>query len=53
MLLQISYARGMITLAERNRVYKIMHTLMLPFWHPVCSPELFHKVCTCTSLCCW
>jgi 3-dehydroquinate synthase len=40
---QISFARGMLTLDERNRVFRLMRSLQLPFWHPVCSPELFYK----------
>lgn len=45
-LLQIAYGRGMITLEQRNQVYQVMHSLKLPFWHPVCNPDLFYKVCT-------
>lgn len=40
---QLSYARGMISLEQRNRVFKVMHSLQLPFWHQACSSELFYK----------
>lgn len=40
----MSYARGLITLEERNRVLGVMQRLRLPLWHPVCSPDLFMKV---------
>ena len=29
---------------ERNRVFRVMKRLQLPFWHPVCCTQLFYKV---------
>lgn len=43
--LQLAYNRGLISLDERNRVYRVMKRLQLPFWHPVCCTALFYKVC--------
>ncbi len=43
-MLQMSYARGLISFEERARVLGIMRRLRLPLWHPACSPELFMKV---------
>ena len=58
-LVQISYARQLITLEQRNRVINIMNRFRLPLWHVVCHPSLFWKVCS-TALeftekatCCW
>ena len=44
--MQVAYARGMISLEQRNRVYKVMHSMQLPFWHFTCNSELFYKVRT-------
>ena len=59
LLVQISYARQLITLEQRNRVINIMNRFRLPLWHVVCHPSLFWKVCS-TALeftekatCCW
>lgn len=41
---QMSYARGLITLEQRNRVLNIMKRFRLPLWHVVCHPSLFWKV---------
>lgn len=43
---QISYARQLITLEQRNRVINIMIRFRLPLWHVVCHPSLFWKVCS-------
>ena len=42
--LQISYARQLITLEERNRVLGMMKRFRLPLWHSVCHTSLFWKV---------
>ena len=34
---QIAYQRGMITAAERDRTYAVMHRLGLALWHDVCN----------------
>ena len=44
--MQISYARQLITLDQRNRVLNVMNRFRLPLWHVVCHPSLFWKVCT-------
>lgn len=41
---QISYARQLITLEQRSRVFNIMQRFRLPMWHTVCHPSLFLKV---------
>ena len=33
----MAYQRGMLTLAERERVFKVMGHLGLPLWHEVCD----------------
>ncbi|KAK9832663.1 hypothetical protein WJX81_008668 [Elliptochloris bilobata] len=40
---QLAYDRGLVSLEERNRVYRVMKRLQLPFWHPVCCTQLFCK----------
>lgn len=35
---------------ERNRVFRVMKRLQLPFWHPVCCTQLFYKVSPCPAL---
>lgn len=42
--MQLAYNRGLVSLEERNRVYRVMKALQLPFWHPVCCTKLFYKV---------
>ena len=42
--MQISYARQLITLEQRNQVLNIMKRFRLPMWHAVCHPSLFIKV---------
>ena len=42
---QMSYARQLITLEQRNQVLNIMKRFRLPMWHAVCHPSLFIKVC--------
>ena len=44
LMVQISYARQLITLEQRNRVINIMNRFRLPLWHVVCHPSLFWKV---------
>ncbi|CAL5223885.1 g6478 [Coccomyxa viridis] len=46
---QISYARQLITLEQRNRVINIMIRFRLPLWHVVCHPSLFWKGLTDTT----
>ena len=42
--LQLAYARGYLSLSQRDRVFGVMRGLRLPFWHQVCCTELFIKV---------
>ena len=42
---QMSYARQLITLEQRDQVLNIMQRFRLPMWHAVCHPSLFIKVC--------
>ena len=44
MCAQIAYNRGLVSMEERNRVFRVMKRLQLPFWHPVCCTQLFYKV---------
>ena len=41
---QIAYNRGLVSMEERNRVFRVMKRLQLPFWHPVCCTQLLCKV---------
>lgn len=47
-VLQIAYNRGLVSMEERNRVFRVMKRLQLPFWHPVCCTQLFYKVPCCS-----
>jgi len=50
--LQLAYQRGMITLGERERVFKVMTNLGLALWHDVCDDhDMLWQVC-CTNSCC-
>ena len=35
---------------DRNRVYKVMYSMQLPFWHFTCNAELFCKASPIYSL---
>ena len=35
--MQLAYQRGMLTLSERERVFKVMSNLGLALWHDVCD----------------
>ena len=48
--MQIAYARGLLSLEDRNRVYKVMYSMQLPFWHFTCNAELFCKASPIYSL---
>ena len=41
---QLAFNRSLISVDERNRVFRVMKSLQLPFWHPVCCTKLFYKV---------
>ena len=44
--LQLAYQRGMITLDERERVFKVMTNLGLALWHDVCDDhDMLWQVC--------
>jgi hypothetical protein len=45
LLLQISCNRGLISPAQRDRVYSVMRALQLPMKHEVCNTKLYMKVC--------
>ncbi len=42
--MQLAFNRSLISVDERNRVFRVMKSLQLPFWHPVCCTKLFYKV---------
>jgi hypothetical protein len=44
MLLQISCSRGLISPAQRDRVFSVMRALQLPMKHEVCNTKLYMKV---------
>jgi 3-dehydroquinate synthetase len=39
----ISFNRGLVTAAERDRVLAVMRELRLPIWHPACEPDLLYR----------
>ena len=43
-LLQISCNRGLISPAQRDRVFSVMRALQLPMKHEVCNTKLYMKV---------
>lgn len=45
----MSYNRGLISQAERDRVLSVMEALMLPMNHSVCNSSLFMKALTDTT----
>lgn len=47
---QISCNRGLISPAQRDRVYSVMRALQLPMHHDVCSTKLYMKVRSNTPL---
>lgn len=44
LLLQISCNRGLISPAQRDRVFRVMNALQLPMRHDVCNTALYMKV---------
>lgn len=41
---ELSYGRGLISAAERERILGVMVRLGLPLWHESCNLKLFMKV---------